>query len=367
MNIALISPSKKLYSETFIQAHKERLNANIFHYYNGEVPTELEGGIIINSRRKRIIDIFKGHFRLNRFSLAEQAVITSFKKNKIELVFAEYGPTGQLLSPICKELELPLIVHFHGYDASTKNVLKVNNNYRDLFEYARYIVVVSKKMYKDFLDIGCPESKLVYNVYGPREEFHNVQPNLSKPQFVAIGRFTNKKAPYYLILSFKEVVKQIPGAKLVIAGGGELWNTCKNLIKYHGLEDSVSLPGVITKEQFIAFLSESIAMVQHSITADDGDTEGTPLSILEASAAGLPVISTKHAGIPDIVIHGETGLLVKEHDVDGMAEKMIMLWENREMAKRMGDQGKINIKENFNINRHIRVLDELIEKAVKHS
>ena len=133
MNIALLSPNQNSYSETFIQAHKEYLKGKIFYYFGGELPNKLEGGLVINSRKRRILDIIKGHYRLNKFSLAEQALITSFKKNKINLVFAEYGGTGEKIIPVCRELNLPLIVHFHGFDASRKDQLEINDNYKGIF------------------------------------------------------------------------------------------------------------------------------------------------------------------------------------------------------------------------------------------
>jgi len=364
-NIALLSPNQNAYSETFIRAHKEFLKGMVYYYYGGELPDKLEGGLVINSRKRRILDIIKGHYRLSKFSLAEQALITSFKKNKIDLVFAEYGGTGERILSVCQKLNLPLIVHFHGFDASRKSVIKENDNYKRVFETAKFIIVVSKKMYQDLLIMGCPESKLIYNVYGPNENFLEIKPNFNKLQFISIGRFTDKKAQYYLILSFIKVLDKYPGAKLIMAGEGELLNTCRNLVKYSGINENVEFPGVISPEKYIEYLGESLAMVQHSITADDGDAEGTPLGILEASAAGLPVISTNHAGITDVIIHGETGLLVEEHDVDGMAKNMIMFLGNKEMAKKMGAKGKTNIKENFNMDRHINLLDELIDKAVK--
>ncbi|WP_324721944.1 glycosyltransferase [Salinimicrobium sp. HB62] len=367
MNIALVSPSRNAYSETFIKAHTNYLKGNIFHYYSGEVPTKLEGGLVINSRKKRILDIVKGHYRLNQFSLEEQALITSFKKNKIELVFAEYGGTGEMMVPVCKELKIPLIVHFHGFDAARKDQLDIYENYRSVFEYAEYIICVSRKMEKDLLDLGCPRSKLKYNVYGPHSDFLKISPKFSKPQFIAVGRFVDKKAPYYLILSFLEVVKEFKEAKLIIAGDGELWNTCKNLRDFYGLKDHVELPGIINPGQFQKYLDESLAFVQHSVTAENGDTEGTPVSILEASAAGLPVIATKHAGIPDIIIHGETGLLVEEHDVKSMAENLKRVLRDRSIARELGEKGKQNIIENYTIGRHISVLDGLIQKAVQNS
>lgn len=367
MNIALVSPSKKLYSETFIEAHKEQLKGKIFFYYGGEIPNELEGVRLINSRKSRILDIIKGHFNINSFSLAEQALISSFKKNNIELIFAEYGTTGQSLLPVAEELGLPLIVHFHGFDASRYSTIKSNNNYRKLFNYASYVVVVSRKMEKDLLALGCPTEKLIYNVYGPREEFNEVAPKFSKSQFVAIGRFVNKKAPYYLILSFKEVIAKYPEAKLIIAGDGNLLSACKNLTNYYGLNESIQFPGIITGDKYREYLSESLAMVQHSITAENGDSEGTPVAILEASAAGLPIIATVHGGIPDIIENNKTGFLVDEHDVKGFTDKMLFLLKDKAAAKELGQRGKENIKTNFNLNRHIKVLNNLIGQALNNN
>lgn len=365
MNIALISPNKNAYSETFIQAHKELLEGDIFYYFDGKLPKKLEGGIVINSRRKRITDIFKGHFRLNRFSLEEQALITSFRTNKIDVVFAEYGGAAQKILPLSKEMGLPLIVHFHGYDASRKQVLEENNYYQEVFDYAKYIVVVSKKMYGDLISMGCLEGKLVYNTYGPREEFLKITPKFYNQQFIALGRFVDKKAPYYLIYSFRMVLEKFPEAKLIMAGEGSLLNTCKNLVKFYRLEASVEFPGVISQLEFRQYLEESLAFIQHSITADDGDSEGTPVSILEASAAGLPVVSTYHAGIPDVIESGKTGLLVEEHDVQGMAENMIKLIENVNWAKKMGENGRSNIEQNFSLQRHIDILNDLIKGALR--
>src|SRR5690606_21545696 len=113
-----------------------------------------------------------------------------------------------------------------------------------------------------------PKEKLVYNVYGPKEDFLKIEPLFLHQQFIAIGRFVDKKAPYYLILSFLKVVKLFPEAKLIMAGEGELWNICKNLTKFYRLEDNIIFPGVISPEDFKFYLKNSQALVQHSITAD---------------------------------------------------------------------------------------------------
>lgn len=363
MNIALLSPNQNAYSETFIQAHKNLLKGKVFYYYGEELPNKLEGGLVINSRKRRILDIIKGHFCLNRFSLEEQALITSFKKYKIDLVLAEYGGTGEKIIPVCRELNLPFIVHFHGFDASISEIIKIKKKYKKVFDNASYVVVVSKKMYRDLLNWGCPQNKLVYNVCGPNEKFFEVKPKFSKQQFISIGRFVDKKAPYYLILSFLKIIEEFPEAKLIMAGNGQLLNSCQNLIRFYNLEANVKLVGVITPEKYREYLEESLAVVQHSITAENGDSEGTPVGILEASAAGLPVISTNHAGIPDVIINGKTGFLSEEHDIQEMADNMLKFLKDKNLAKSMGKSGKENISKNFTLEKHIDKLNELIGRA----
>src|SRR5581483_7170629 len=90
---------------------------------------------------------------------------------------------------------------------------------------------------------------------------------------------------------------------------------------------------------------------QHSITAPDGDTEGLPVSILEAMACSLPVVATRHAGIPEAVEDGVSGFLVAEKDVNGMAIAMADLLENPERAKTMGMAGRERVCQNFTTTR----------------
>lgn len=365
MNLALISPSHSAYSETFIHAHKRSLAGKIFYYFSGNLPNQLENyGILRLTLVQRIAQKLRLKLGVNKFSNRELVVYKSFKKNNIQVVVAEYGGTGNAVLKVCKGLKIPLIVHFHGFDASLKKVIEQNNNYQDVFNYASYIVVVSEKMLINLRNMGCPAKKLIYNVYGPGNKFLKITPRFSrKKQFIGVGRFVDKKAPYYLILAFKEVVKKHPDAHLKIAGNGILFNTCKNLINFFELQDNIELLGVITPKEYRQYLKESLGFVQHSIEALNGDSEGTPVAILEASAAGLPVISTYHAGIPDVIIDGQTGLLVQEHDVMGMSRDMLRLIEEPNLASELGRKGKERIENNYTLQRHIYVLNNLVEKC----
>lgn len=362
--LALVSPSKNAYSETFIQAHKRLLDAKVFFYFGGLLPKNLEGRYSLISTKRRIRNGIKRRLYRRFKSGLEYALYESFKQEEIQVVLAEYGSTGSTILNVCKALNLPLIVHFHGYDASREQILDRYNGYKELFDYAFRVVVVSKAMYNRLSILGCPQYKLVLNVYGPDPSFEEVVPKFTKPWFVGIGRFVDKKAPYYLLFSFKRVVDKFPDAKLIIAGNGPLLNTCKNISSHLKISQSVEFPGIVSPEEYRLLLSKSIAFVQHSITAEDGDMEGTPLAVLEASAAGVPVISTRHAGILDVIVEGKTGILVDEHDVEGMCEGMLYVLQNPEISKEMGIEGKRNISVNYPMGRHIKMLDSIIQSAL---
>lgn len=362
----MVVPSKEAYSESFIQAQKKGLEGTIFYYYGGSLPTHLEEHGELLSTRGLLFNKIKRKLRFTTFSLRELAFISSLKEKKIQVVFAQYGTTSNRIVNICKHLNIPLITHFHGYDASVNSVINSCKGYHEVFSYSTFVIAVSRSMKEKLIALGCPREKLVFNTYGPDDSFLGLKPKFAQPVFIGLGRFVEKKAPYYTILAFSKIVDKYPEAKLIIGGDGSLYEVCKNLVQYLKIEKNVLLPGVLSKQQFLDHMVNALAFVQHSITAIDGDMEGTPVAVLEASAAGLPVIATTHAGIPDVILDEETGLLVAEHDVEGMTKKMFLLLENNELAMQLGQNGKKRIQLHFSMARHLEVLNEVIKNTIKN-
>lgn len=356
------------------------MNGQKFFYYgnNAYFPLYLEGAGLLTPGRMEQIGGLAGKIG-QRLGIArraaspgyytgeqEKAFIRSLKKEGIQVVLAEYGQTGAHCTAVCRELNLPLIVHFHGLDASIHSVLeKYGTLYKQMFAYASHTVVVSGAMREKILQLGAPADKVVLNTYGPDDAFFSVKPRGDSREFLAVGRFVDKKAPYLTIMAFLEAARPYPGAKLKMIGDGPLMNTCINLVKSLDAEDKVLFPGVRKPAEIRSAMQHSLAFVQHSVTALDGDTEGTPVGILEASAAGLPVIATRHAGIPEVIRHQETGILVEELDVKGMAGAMKAVLEDPDRAAKMGRAGKQFIREHFSMEKHISHLNQIIRSAVQ--
>jgi glycosyltransferase involved in cell wall biosynthesis len=210
--------------------------------------------------------------------------------------------------------------------------------------------------------LGADPAKIVYNPYGPRDCFFENQPDY-RSTFLAVGRFTDIKAPYATLLAFKQVLDKCPQTKLIMVGAGDLLECCKGLAKIWGIESNITFTGAMRHEELLSLFATACCLVQHSVTPSYGDAEGTPVAILEAGAAGLPVVSTRHAGIADAVIHGQTGFLVAEGDVAGMAEHMCTLLENKALCRKLGENARAHIRANYNIKQHIACLQNLIDAA----
>lgn len=358
--LAIFSPAADAKSETFIQSHRKLNKGEVCFYYGGLGNIKLDGvGAVQSYFQKAFWRILGNLLNKEKFDI-RRSLKSSFRSNNIGAVLIEYGTLGAELLPYLDFFKGRLVVHFHGYDASSYRVLRdYQNTYRDLFDRADSIVVVSKKMKETILQMGADDAKVVLNTYGPHPDFFSLKPNYYSKQLIYIGRFVDKKAPYYLVLLMKELVRLDPAFTLRMIGEGPLLQTVRDLIKAYQLENNVFLEGAKSRNEILSIMSASCCYVQHSVRAMDGDMEGTPNSILEASAAGLPVISTFHAGIPDVVLNHKTGVLVDEHDIEGMIRATIQLVNDPNKMQEMGEAGQERIMNDFTQEAYLNNINHL--------
>jgi glycosyltransferase involved in cell wall biosynthesis len=156
-----------------------------------------------------------------------------------------------------------------------------------------------------------------------------------------------KKGPLFTIEAFASIALKYPSARLDMVGDGPLRDQCQALIANRGLQNRAILHGEQDSDFVAALLQNACIFVQHSITSSDGDVESFGVSLVEAMAASVPVVTTKHNGFVDTVADGVTGILVEERDVSGMADAIERLLGNPSLGAAMGAAGRARVLERF--------------------
>ena len=363
--ICIVVPYEPSISETFIRAHIEKLPAKILvvHGWRPSIGSKTVLPLP-NIALHKVGRALLGHSLEREITSAYMRAFRSFAP---QAVLAEYGTTGVGTIAACKRLDIPLIVHFHGFDAHVRDVLEEHREtYPLMFDQAAAIIAVSRSMQRKLISMGAPAEKVHYNPYGiDCSTFGGAQPGNAPPLFIAVGRFVEKKAPQVTLRAFSQVYRKFPSAQLRMIGDGPLLDECKKLASSLGIASAVTFLGAQQHAAVQAEMRGARSFLQHSVEAASGDCEGTPLGILEAGASGLPVVATRHAGIPDVVIEGETGFLIDEHDVDGMAAHMLRLLEEPETAARMGAAARNHISTHFNQEQSLNKLWKIVESSIE--
>ncbi len=364
--LAIVQPQINAPSETFFKDQANRLpfNTSVIYYEPGYpcingIPI-LSQKILARAARKIFGHVFKKGDRWEY----ELAFIKIFKN--VDAVLAQYGTTAVLIHSAILKTKKPLLVYFHGFDASSHDIInRFSTKYLEIFQTARFLFVVSKEMKKRLIELGAPANKIVLNPCGvDLNKFTGATPSKNPPTFIAVGRFVEKKAPHLTIMAFKKALKTAPNARLKMIGDGPLLGACVALVEALGIKASVEFLGCVPHSNVMSMLQKARAFLQHSIVASNGDSEGTPVSILEASASGLPIIATYHGGIKEAVVHERTGFLVREKDIQTMSYYISKLAKDPMLAERLGSQGRLHIKENYSIEKNIGLLNDKITRSI---
>ncbi|MBL4701444.1 MAG: glycosyltransferase, partial [Phycisphaeraceae bacterium] len=177
-------------------------------------------------------------------------------------------------------------------------------------------------------------------------------------RFASVARLAEKKGLEYALTALGQVIKRCDDFIYDIIGGGPLRESLEQQISKLGLTEHVNLLGWRTQDQVRAHLHESHVLLAPSVTAKAGDQEGTPTAIAEALMMGLPVLSTQHSGIPEMVQHDVSGYLVPERDVDALAAYLLKLMGNPQSWQALGQAGSDFARCEFDVN---SLNDQLIE------
>lgn len=368
LKLCIIKPNKSSYSETFIQTHIDLLQGEKHVLYGGDFPLyKPDGSFLISNYFGILIYLFqKRILRKRDISIRNHALVKYLKDNRIAVVLTEYGTVGATVAKACSIAKVPLVIHFHGVDAHRYRLLEeFKPLYEEAFAYAAAIIAVSGDMRDNLIKLGADPGKVHLIPYGVSTDLFQQVRLSAGLHFLTVGRLVDKKAPLTTIAAFSRVVERFPKALLRMVGDGPLLKQAKALVKQLGIQENVTFTGVLQRQAILDLMADTYCYVQHSVTATDGDMEGTPNTILEASAVGLPIISTRHAGIKEVVIEGITGYLVNEYDEQGMARHMISLASSREMAEQLGMAARQHMLQHYHISEQIAKLQSILQQAAQ--
>lgn len=285
----------------------------------------------------------------------------------IQCHFGTMGSFGVLLREI-GSIEGKIITTFHGGDMSIYIRKHGTNVYRYLFDKGDLFLPISEKWRQKLIEMGCDRRKIIVHRMGVDINKFKYSPGVKSKsiKLLSVGNLVEKKGLEYGIRAVAKVIKKHPDIKYNIAGDGPLRSELEHLIKELKVEDKIKILGRQLQKQVMKLMQEANIMIAPSVTSAEGDQEGIPVVLMEAMAIGLPIISTTHSGIPELVQDGKSGFLIPERDADSLKEKLLYLIEHPGIWKKMGRAGRSFVEKHYNIHKLndtlVEIYRELIEK-----
>jgi colanic acid/amylovoran biosynthesis glycosyltransferase len=283
------------------------------------------------------------------------------------LVHAHFGGDGWLVSRTARQLGVPLIVTVHGHDVTRQpqspglHGLRYRRNLRAVFDRAALVVAVSGVIRRRAEDCGADPAKV--RVHHTGVQIPAVLPIVPKRWDVAfVGRLVAKKGVDDLLTALARI--DAPRPRALFIGDGPLLPEMR--ARAESLRVDATFVGSQPPASVQRHLAESRMLAAPSKTAPDGDTEGLPTTILEAAALGLPVVATRHSGIPEAVLDERTGLLTPEADPEALAGSLLRLLGDAGLRRRLGTEGREHVTANFDLHTQTRRLEDLYDEVTAY-
>ena len=241
---------------------------------------------------------------------------------------AHFGPAGVTAAKL-RELGVirgKIATIFHGIDISSREVLNhYTPEYQQLFRRGDLMLPISDLWAGRLQKMGCPREKIAVSRMGvdmTRFSPRPVKAPATPLEIISVARLTEKKGLHVAIEACRQLKEQGVAFRYRILGIGPWERRLRTLIEQYQLEDVVEMPGFKPSHEVKAMLDDADVFLLPSVTGADGDMEGIPVALMEAMAVGIPVVSTLHSEIPELVEADKSGWLVPENDARALAQRL---------------------------------------------
>lgn len=325
----------------------------------------------LSAVRKAILCLSRGRVR-GALQLYFECVL---RRQGARLIHVHFGNSGVDMLETKRAARLPMVTAFYGADVSQVPRDPVwRLRYKELFATCELFLAEGNAMRRALLDLGCPDDKVVVQRLGvDLDSLPFVARRLDATGTVKVliaATFREKKGIPDALRVVERLRDRLPHLKVTLIGdsSGKPGDEDE---KQRILEALGRLQGTVTWQTFIPYPRFREALLEHhvflspSVTATDGDSEGgAPVSLIEAQATGMPIVSTLHADIPEVVVPGESALLSPERDVDGLEENLARLVTEPAKWEAMGRAGRAHVEAHHNVHLQVPKLEQLYSQII---
>lgn len=288
------------------------------------------------------------------------------EQERCEVLHIFFGNVAVHWLPLLRVCPVPVVVSFHGSDVAGSMISPgYAEAVAEMFRLATVVPCRSVRLMESVAGLGGPVKKLrlMRTILPELPTRKRTPPTDGAWRIVQAARLVPKKGIVAALRAFAVLAEQCPRSTFTIAGEGPMEESLRRLAEELKIDARVEFTGFLSQEELQALFSEAHIFL-HPSEAVNGDVEGVPNAMLEAMAMGIPVVATRHGGIPEVVVEGETGLLTEEADVEALAAALVRLAGDANFYRRLSENAAISVREQFSADRQIAAVEEIYREAI---
>jgi len=357
------------FSETFIlnQARTLQTYSPVF------VGRRRVSGVDLADQQVRLVNDGRRTGRVHELSylcgFTPGRLATNLRSLSAVLTHAHFGPDALNALPLQRRLAIPLVVTFHGYDATQRGALRdgplmwrYGRRRHQLADRASQILAVSEHIRDSLIGLGfSPDLIRTHYIGVDLKQFLPAPLQEREPVVLGVGRFVEKKGFEFLIDAMAEVQLQSPGTELILIGSGRLGQQLRS--RASSVLRSFRIFGPCPPDVVRGWMGRARVLAVPSVTSRSGDTEGLPIALIEGLASGLPAVATRHAGIPEAVRDGASGFLVAERDTSALAARILDLLTDDGRWQRFSASSRQLAERRFDLAQQTRKLETIYDEV----
>lgn len=283
------------------------------------------------------------------------------------LIHAHFGPDGILVLPLSRQLGLPLVVTFHGYEVTMLPEAVgrfdfLHRNYlhkrKELQRQGTLFIAVSDFIRRRMIEQGFPAERTIVHYIGVDTDLFRPPERPADDELVLYaGRLSSEKGPDYFVRAMSIVQAERPSARAVLVGDGSMRSGLEQLAR--DCNARIEFMGRVPHASVRDWLHRTTLLCAPSVTVPSGQAEAFGLALIEAQACAVPVAGFATGGVPEAVEHGQTGLLAPDGDWRAMARNILLLLRDRDLYVRMKEAARERTVRLFDLRNQTALLDRL--------